>query len=421
MNTDYLIIGGGVAGTTAAETIRSRDKAGSIAVVSSEPYRLYSRIVLSKPNFFLEKIPFDQIWLKTEAWYGDNHIELLAGRRAAALNLNQKAVTLDDGTVIRYEKLLLALGAEARRCDVSGSDKRGVLYLRTLDDAKAIMAQIKIAKRTAASAGRAPRAVAIGSGFISFETCDMMRLAGLEVGLVLRESHYWEPILDQPSGQMIEAALEQGGVKLFRNTEVSAVNGDDAVTGVTLQDGTEIPCELVIVGIGVVCPFAWLQVGGVAVSRGILANEYLETNVPDVWVAGDAAEFTDKIVGDRVQLGNWVNAQMQGRLAGLNMLGDRAPFQMVSFYTTQGFGITIAFTGDVRLLEGRRVIVRGSPELGWYVRLIVKDGEVVGATLINRTPEIGVISKTIEQNVNIAGKEAQLEDPAFDLKELLRK
>ncbi|MBI2624353.1 NAD(P)/FAD-dependent oxidoreductase [Candidatus Parcubacteria bacterium] len=412
MNTDYLIIGGGVAGTTAAETIRSRDKVGSIVIVSDEPHRFYSRIMLSKPNFFLQKIPFDQIWLKSPAWYGDNRIELLLAKQAVRLDPAQKLVVLKSGEEFRYQKLLLAVGGCARTWGgVAGHDKRGIHYLRTLDDAKNIMAAMKSVK--------VARAVAVGGGFVSFEMCEMLRRGGLEVSLILRESYYWEPILDKFSGQMIEAALEKGGVKIFRNAEVSEVRGGETVEGVTLQDGTEILCGLIIVGIGAVCPFAWLQAGGVAVGRGILANEYLETSIPDVWVAGDAAEFNDIILGEQVQLGNWVNAQMQGRVAGLNMVGQKQPFKLVSFYTTQGFGITIAFVGDVRLAQGRRVIARGAPELGWHVRLIVKDGEVVGATLLNRTAELGAISKIIEQNVNVVGREGELADPHFDLKKLV--
>ncbi|MBI4098928.1 NAD(P)/FAD-dependent oxidoreductase [Candidatus Parcubacteria bacterium] len=419
---DYLIIGGGVAGTTAAETIRQRDPAGSIAVVSDEPHRLYSRVLLSKANFFLEKIPFDHIWLKSEAWYGENRIELMMGKQAVRLDPAQKVVVLENGEELQYRKLLLAVGGCARAWGgVAGSDKRGIHSLRTLDDAKNIIAALKSTRpaRAVAQAGRAPRAIAVGGGFVSFEMCEMLRRGEFEVALILREPHYWEPTLDEPSGQMIEAALEKGGVKIFRSAQVREVRGGEAVEGVTLQDGTEISCGLIIVGIGVVCPFAWLRAGGVAVGRGILANEYLETSVPDVWVAGDAAEFNDIILGGRVQLGNWVNAQMQGKIAGLNMVGQKQPFKLVSFYTTQGFGITIAFVGDVRRAADRQVITRGSPELGWYVRFTVKDGEVVGATLINRTPELGAISKIIEQNVNVEGREQQLADPAFDLKTFL--
>ena len=363
----YLIIGGGIAGTTAAETIRRHDASGSIGIVSDEPHRLYSRVMLSKPNFFLERIPFEQIWLKKDSWYAENDVGLIAGRRAAGLDAFKKTVTLDDGTPLAYEKLLLA----------------------------------------------------IGGGFVSFEMCEMLRMAGIAVTLILREPYYWQPLLDESSGRMIERALENGGVKILYAAEVSRVLGGSAVTGVALTNGAEIPCEMIIAGIGIFCPLEWIAHAGVAVNRGILANEYLETNQPDVWAAGDAAEFNDLILGERLQLGNWVNAQVQGRAAGANMAGQRQPFRMVSFYTTQGFGITIAFVGDVRPEKDRMIIPRGTPENGSYGRIIIKDGEVIGATLINRTAELAAISKMIEKDVKVAGREKELADTSFDLKTLL--
>lgn len=405
----YLIIGGGIAGTTATETIRQQDPDGSIAIVSDEPYRLYSRLMLSKPNFFLEKIPFEQIWLKKESWYKENKIELIAGKKAAGFDPFKKIVKLNSGQNIGYEKLLLAIGGCPRLWPVPGADKQGVFYLRTLDDAQAVINAVKTAKQ----------AITIGGGFISFEMCEMLRMAGIEVILILRESYYWEPTLDEVSGRMIESALERGGVKIIRNAEVAEIKGEKNVSGVILKNGQEIDCDMIIAGIGVFCPMEWLKSSGLGVNRGILSNEYLETNLPDVWTAGDAAEFSDLVLGEQVQLGNWVNAQVQGRVAGANMAGKHEPFRMVSFYTTQGFGITIAFVGDVRPDKDRLIIPRGSKESNSYGRIIVKDGEVIGATLINRTPELSVISKIIEKDVKISGKEKELVNPNFDLKTLL--
>lgn len=406
----YFIIGGGIAGTTATETIRRHDESGSMAIVSDEPHRLYSRIMLSKPNFFLEKIPFEQIWLKKESWYKENKIELIAGKKAAELDPAKKIVRLHDGQEVGYEKLLLALGGCPRLWPVPGADKNGIFYLRTLDDAKAVIGVVKTAKE----------ALAIGGGFISFEMCEMLRMAGIAVTLILRESYYWEPILDQASGQIIEKALEKGGVKIIRNAEVAEIKGEETLTGAVLKNGTAIDCQMIIVGIGVFCEMEWLKSSGLKINRGILANEYLQTNLPDIWTAGDAAEFKDLVLGEQVQLGNWVNAQVQGRVAGANMTGRHDPFRMVSFYTTQGFGITIAFVGDVRPGQDRVVIPRGSADKGSYSRIIVKDGEVIGATLINRTPELSDISKIIEKDIKVSGKEKELADSNFDLKTLLR-
>ncbi|MDO8560506.1 MAG: FAD-dependent oxidoreductase [bacterium] len=406
---DYCIIGGGVAGTTAAETLRQRDAGASIAVVSDEPHRFYSRILLSKPNFFLGKIPFDQIWLKIPQWYREQKIVLLAGKRATAVDAAAHTVTLGGKTTLRYGKLLIATGAQAVPWPAAGADKKGVLYLRTLDDAKAIIAAIKKAKR----------AVCVGSGFTSFEMCEMLTMAGLQVTLVMREPHYWDPLLDEQSGNMIEAALLSGGVKIHRNALVKTVDGRAKVSGVTLESGQNIPCELIVAGVGARPDLSWLQGSAVKINRGILADEYLKTSAPDVYTAGDCAEFNDLILDEHVLLGNWVNAQMHGKLAAANMLGERQPFKLVSFYTAMGFGLTIAFAGDVRS-QGRQAITRG-PQGNTFARLIVDEhDELVGATFINRTNELASVCKLIEKNVKVSPIKDKLADPTVDLGTLAR-
>ena len=425
----YLIVGGGVAGVTAAETIRDRDKESTIGIVNDEPYILYSRVMLSKPAFFLGKIPFDSVWLKGQEWYQKNNIAFLGGKKATGLNTKEKTLTLEDAAAgdgqtqtIGYEKLLLATGVCARTWEAEGAEKQGIYYLRTLEDAKKIIDAIKTAKK----------AITIGSGFISFEMSDLLRMAGLEVTAVYLEDYYWQQTLDEVSGKMVEAALLRMGVKLMRKSAVAKVLGDGKVEGVILKSGVPIPCDMIVCGIGAYCAMDWVQKGGVAVNRGILANEYLETNAPDVWAAGDVAEFKDVIAEEVVQEGNWVNAHEQGRIAALNMVASagvpaaagavplaKEPFKFVSFYTPQGSGITIAFAGDVRPLPDRTIIHRGSPETNSYVRFLVVGKELVGATLINRTQELTTITNLIKNNVDVSGKLEQLADPNFDLKTLL--
>jgi 3-phenylpropionate/trans-cinnamate dioxygenase ferredoxin reductase subunit len=407
----YLIIGGGVAGTTAAETLRQNDPSGSIAIVSDEPHVFYSRIMLSKPNFFLEKIPFEQIYLKNESWYREKNITFLGGKTATGINTAEKTITLNDGVVLQYEKLLLATGGEARRWDpvqVKGADKKGIYYLRDLDEGKEIIGAIKTAKR----------AVCIGGGFVSFETCELLRMKGIETTLLIMEPYYWANLWDETSGLIVEDYLRQGGVEVIKNELTEEVLGAEKVEGLRTKTGKEIPCDMIIVGIGIVCLLESFKTCGLECGRGIKTNEYLETNLPDVWAAGDAAEFYDVVVGEPAQAGNWVNAQMQGRVAALNMLGKKQQFRMVSFYATQGFGLMIAFVGDVRLLPNRTIITRGSGKLKSYGRLLLKDKELVGATLLNRTPEMAPISKLIEKDVDVSAHHAELADPNFDLKTL---
>jgi nitrite reductase (NADH) large subunit len=431
----YLIIGGGASGTSAAEAIRKEDASGTIAIISDEVHPLYSRVMLSKPNFFLGKIPFDQVWLKGEDWYKNNSIVFIGGKVAVSLDEENKIVTLGDGRKISYEKLLIATGVCTRHWDVPGADKRGVYSLRTLEDGKAIMEAIKTAKR----------AITVGGGFISFEMADLLKLAGLDTTMLLRESYFWEPTLDEASGKMIEKALDKNGIKIIKNAEVTEVVGGENVEGVVLKDGTKIDCEMIITGIGVTLPNTeWLKQAGINIKCGILTNEYLETGVKDVWAVGDIAEYKDILLEENVQLGNWVNAREQGRIAGLNMCASfdklrtgKTPFKFVSFYTTQGVGISIAFVGDVRPLPNRIIIERGSSEINSYARILIVGNpstdstdslksssgrrELVGATMINRTSELTSVAKLIEKNVDISAYTSELSNPNFDLKQLLPK
>jgi NAD(P)H-nitrite reductase large subunit len=405
----YLIIGGGVAGVTAAETIRQNDSDGSIAIVSDEPYLLYSRVMLSKPNFFLGKVPFDQVWLRGEKWYQENNITFMGGKIVSNLDPVNKKIGLTDGDFISYEKLLIATGTATRKANIPGADKEGVHYLRTLEDGKGIMENIKTAKS----------AVTVGGGFIGFEMADLMHLAGLKTTVVLREPYFWDPVLDQASGMLIEQAMKKVGVNILHSNEIVEILGAEKVEGVVLKDGTKITCEVVVFGIGTESHLDWLQPAGLKINRGILANEFMETNVSDVWTAGDIAEYKDLILEENVQMGNWVSAHEQGRIAGLGMAGKRQAFKFVSFYTTQGFGLSVAFVGDVSPGSDRTIISRGGSETNSLARVYVVGKELVGATLINRTQEMGTISKLIEQNVDVSDRYSVIGDTKSDLKSLL--
>lgn len=404
---DYVIVGGGIAGTSAADTIRKNDLKGSIAIISDEPHRLYSRILLSKPSWFLGKISHDKVWLKQESWYADNKIEFIGGEKIVKIDSEKKKAISEAGNEYEYNKLLLATGVCARSWGIKGADRKGVYAVRTLEDAEGILKTAKKAKK----------AVAIGGGFISFELAALLVEKNIEVSIVIRRSYYWEPILDKFGGSVIEKAMKEKGVEVIHNNEVVEVLGNKKVEGVLLKDGTKIDCDLIICGIGVTCPTDWLEVSGIESNKGIIADEYLKTNQPDIWVAGDAAEYKDLLLGEVVQLGNWGHAQKQGQHAGMNMTGEQTPYKFVSFYTVTGFGSTIAFVGDVRPLDDREIITRGAVKNS-VTRIIVKDGQVIGGTMVNKNSEMGALQQLIQKNVDVSGKLKELADPEFDLKTL---
>lgn len=406
----YLIVGGGVAGTTAAETIRKHDEAGSIAIVTDEPHPLYSRVLLSKPAFLTGSQPFDSVWMKKAEWYDSAHIALLTGKQASKLDGENKVVTLNDGEEIHYEKLLIATGTHTRHLDVPGVTKKGVHYLRTLEHARGIIQDLKDGRN---------HAVMIGSACVTYEVADILRSMNIEVTEVMREQYFWEPSLSQPEAQIVEGRLVERGVTIIREAEIAEITGDDGVSGVTLKDGRQIPCDMVFAFIGIIQPTEWLETSGIALNRGILANEYLETSLPHVWAAGDGARFKDTILNETVMMGNWMNAVKQGETAALNMLGEKKEFSMVSFHSSHGFGDMISFAGDVTQKEGRVYIMRGIPGERSLVRLILRGNNIVGATMINKTPELNTIVKLIQGKTDVSSKHAELADPTFDLKTLL--
>ncbi|MFH1047348.1 MAG: FAD-dependent oxidoreductase [Patescibacteria group bacterium] len=406
----YLIIGGGIAGTTAAETLRKEDPNGNVAIISDEPHPLYSRILLSKPNFFLEKVPFDIIWMRQDDWYANQGIDYISGRTAVVLDAANHQVMLDNGTELVYEKLLLAIGCPVRRIPVAGLEKRGVNYVKTVEDAKQIIANVK----------KSQKAIVVGSGFISFEMLDMLHLAGLKVEGVIREKYFWEPVLDEPAGRIIERKLADLGIGLRLETELAEIVGGESVEGVVLKNGERIDCQMVVLGVGTQLIGEWLKSAGLEINRGIVADEKLATNLLDVWTAGDVAEFKDVMLDCRNMCGLWINAQMQGKTAALNMLGRDQTYRYLSSYTAHGFGLHIGFVGQTRLDADCELISRGNPTSGEYTAIVVRGGNrVVGGFVVNRTKDMAPIMKLAETRVDVADIKDKLADLDIDLSTLI--
>lgn len=408
----YLIVGGGIAGTTAAETIRSRDPQGSIAIISDEPYPFYSRVLLSKPPFLTGTQPYESVWMKRPEWYIENRVAFYGGRSATALDASAKKLTLDGGEVFSYEKLLLAFGVHNRPWAVPGAEKSGIHYLRTLDHAKAIIEELRDAE--------GKRAVMIGSACVSFEVAEILVSRKVHVTEVMRERWYWEPSLSQRESSIVEKHLVDHGIEIIREMEVAEVLGDARVSGVRLKDGREIPCDMIFAFIGVEVPIRWLESSGIALDKAILCDEHLQTTLPDVWAAGDIARYKDVILDRQVLMGNWMNARAQGEIAGKNMTGAHEHFEMVSFHSSHGFGNMINFVGYISLRNGgEREVYRGDEASGGLGRFILQGGRIVGATNVNRTAEVATIVKLIRERVQVKEHINVLEDPNANLAELL--
>ncbi len=408
----YVIIGGGIAGTTAAETIRKHDSEGKIAIVSDEPHVCYSRVLLSKPGWVLGEQPFENVWLKSDEWYEENDIHLFKGLTATALDTDQKHITLSDDDALAYDKLLLATGAHNRMWNIPGADKKGIHYLRTVDDAKGIN---EIAR------GEPKKVVMVGSACVSFEIMEILHEQGHHITEVMREKYFFEPQLSDLGVAPIEKTLEDKGIEIIRETEVVEVLGGDSVEGVRLKNGRELPCDVILPFIGVEIPVEWLKQAGIATHKGIYSNQHLETNVPNIWTAGDTTECWDIMLGETVIMGNWMSARLQGEVAGNNMSTDeRTTFEQVSFHTSHGFGYQIGWTGDVRTLPDRTIVhIPVEDEVQDHCRILVRHGRIIGGTTVNRPDLMSTITKLIKAKVDVSDKLKGLRDGSVDIKSIL--
>ncbi|MBI4134180.1 MAG: NAD(P)/FAD-dependent oxidoreductase [Candidatus Terrybacteria bacterium] len=405
---DYLIIGGGIAGTTAAETLRKHDAESRIVIVSQEPHPLYARLELSKSDTLLGRTPEEKLWLRNPEWYASHHIELYSGKKAVALDHSLRQVTLDDGTALPYRKLLLAIGVKPRMLGCPGEALAGIFLFSTLDDFRGIQRAIR-------SRAHGGRAVIIGGGFIAFEAADACRQAGFETTVLLRDPHFFSGSLKDRAGAMVTRALMGHGIHLLPNEEIEEIVGEENVRAVRTKSGKELPADLVIVGIGASCSADFVRKAGGEVRRGIVTDTTLKTNLPDVYAAGDCTEFFDETIGEHTVLGNWTSALLQGRAAARAMLEDPRPPRTISIYSSSAFGLALVFLGDTALRTGRRTLDRVEPGSENITQLLLSGNHLVGAVLINRNQELPALTRLIRDRVDVSRAESQLGDPSFDL------
>src|SRR5438093_381165 len=324
-----VIIGAGAAGGAAAEMLRREGYDGPVTLIGADEFLPYDRPNLSK-DYLAGTAPEEWIPLRSADFYREQKIQTFTNTSATAISTQKKQVTLSDGRSLGYGALLLATGAEPVRLQIPGDDLPHVCYLRTLADSRRIIA----------TAANAKRAVVIGASFIGLEVAASLRERKLEVGVVGKRSLPLEKVLGRELGQLIRETHEEHGVK-FHLGRTPAVIQDRHVQ---LDDGTVLDCDLVVVGIGVGPNTSLAEAAGIATEDGILVNEFLETNVPGIFAAGDIGRWADPRAG-RIRVEHWVVAERQGQTAARNILGAREAFVIPPFFWSNHFDVAIRYVG----------------------------------------------------------------------------
>ena len=324
-----VIVGGGAAGGAAAEMLRREGYDGAVTMISADEFLPYDRPNLSK-DYLAGSAPEEWIPLRSADFYREHRIDTLTMTSVAAIDPKKKKATLSDGRSLGYGALLLATGAEPVRLQIAGVDLPHVYYLRTLADSRRIIDKAKTAKH----------AVVIGASFIGLEVAASLRERDVEVEVVGKHPQPLEKILGQQLGNLIREKHEAHGVKFhLRRTPASIQDRQ-----VRLDDGTTLDCDLVVVGIGVRPNTELAEEANIATDRGVLVNEFLETDAPGIFAAGDIARWPDPRAG-RIRVEHWVVAQRQGQIAARNILGASQRFESVPFFWSNHYDLQIRYVG----------------------------------------------------------------------------
>ena len=408
----YVIVGASAGGIGAVEAIRELDPVGTITVISDEPCPQYSRPMIS--DFVSGKADFCKMKCRTDEFWKENSVEALTGKKATVLNLTEKTVQLESGEKIAYEKLLLATGGKPFVPKMEGSEKDGVFTFTTIKDAELLVAKIESVN--------AKSAVVIGAGLIGISVTEALVKRGLKVTLVELQEKILSLLLDTKASDLVEGVIGNAGVNIVTGQSVQKIigkpNNENVVGGVILTKGENVPCDLVIVAIGVI-PRTELVTGtAVKTNRGIVVDNTMQTNVPDVYASGDVAEAYDFILNQNRLLPLWPLAMLEGRVAGYNMAGQKTTYMGgTNMSSLKYFGIPIISIGLANPKEDPtlEVLVKHDSERNVYKKLVLRNNIIVGMTLVNNIERAGVLFYLMKNCVNVKKFKEKLLSDDFSL------
>jgi 3-phenylpropionate/trans-cinnamate dioxygenase ferredoxin reductase component len=404
----FVIVGGGLAGATAARTLREEGFTGRLRLVGAEKERPYERPPLSKA-YLLGTAERETIFVHEQSWYDDHDVELGLGIRATDADVAAHEIALDTGERIRYDKVLLATGSSPHRLTVPGADLNGVHYLREARDADRLRAAL---------VGGGRRVVIIGGGWIGLEVAAAARGHGNDVTVVESQQTPLRTVLGVELGGMFADLHREHGVDLRLGTKVRELAGlGDHLTGVVTDEGSQLPADLVVVGIGVRPNVDLAEAAGLRVDNGIVVDQAMRSSDPDVYAAGDVANAYHPLLGRHLRVEHWANALHGGPAAARSMVGQHVSYDAVPYFFTDQYDLGMEFSGHVATGGSDQIVYRGDRESRQFIAFWLDGGQVVAGMNVN----VWDVTSDIQDLIRHAGTvdPDRLADPDVPLADLL--
>lgn len=370
----FVIVGGGLAGARAAEAIRAEGFAGRVVIVAAEDEFPYIRPPLSK-EYLAGKDERDTVFVHPDDWYTEQDITVLRGRAASVLSPALHELSLADGEALGYDRLLLATGAASRRFPGPGGTLPGVHHLRTIGESEALREALRQGSR---------RVVIVGAGWIGLEVASAASGYGNEVTVLGRESVPLNLIVGDEVGAVFGNLHRANGVDLRMSTGVTEIlGGDTGVTGVRLDTGEVVPADVVVVGIGAVPNATLAEEAGLEIDNGIVTDAAFHTSVADVYAVGDVANVFHPVLGHRIRIEHWANAENAGAAAGRSMAGAPVSYEEIPYFYTDQFDLGMEYSGYADLAAEATVVIRGDLAARAFIAFWVADSRVVAGMNVN--------------------------------------
>lgn len=392
-----VIVGSGIAGLSAAESIKENSPKTPVLIIGKEDYAPYIRMKLSKA--LADNVDVESIYLKSTSWFGENEIGLIKGCTATNINLEDKVVETSNGLKIDYTKLIIANGSSPFVPPIKNASLKGVFTVREFKDVENIRSYIKENKVKNISV--------IGGGLLGIESAWSLISSGLDlnVSIIQNSNRILSRQVDKEGSDILEKVMSDNSITVYKDADTSELIGEYKVQGIKIEDGRVIDTDLVIISAGVRSNKQIAEKCGIESGRGIKVNEYMETSVSDVYSAGDAAEYNGKV------LGLWPIAYEQGKIAGLSSIGLKVPYKEVSPSSMLMVMDTSVFSiGDIN--SGDALEVKYNE--GTYTKLFFRDEVIVGAVLINSNEKAAIIKNAIDEKRSFK-KELDLNENIYSI------